>query len=143
MDKGLIKEERDSPSESRNMNLLNINSNLKPKEETGSYKDNLFMHQNMNQKEPISFGMKDSPYMNHLQPKHNLSIKESPIDMHKEQIINMNHSNFMNNTNEMKPEPPYGYQNPPPPQTQPEKSTAGIVIILFMTKIFTQVFKNS
>lgn len=113
------------------MNILNINSNLKPKEEStgGSYKDNLFVPQNMNQKEPLSFGIKDSPFLNHLQSKHNLSMKESPIDMHKEQIINMNHSNFMSSTNEIKPEPPFGYQNPPLPQVQAEKNTAGITLL--------------
>lgn len=126
MDKALIKEELDSPSENQNMNLLNMSSHINSKDENNPYKDNLFMPQNLNMKDPISFGMKD-PYMNHLQPKHSLNLKEPPIDMHKEQIVNMNHSNYISNTSEIKQESPYGYQNPPPSQ-QPEKSTAGKIL---------------
>lgn len=142
MDKSLIKEERESPNEPPSMNLLNMTSNLNPKEENNHFKDNLFMPQNLNMKEPISFGMKDPPFMNHLPPKHNLSLKELPIDMHKEQIVNMNHSNFVNNTNDIKPES-YGYQNPPPPQPQPEKSTAGKVHLLYsFTHFFNFIGEN-
>lgn len=123
----MIKEERDSPGEPTGMNLLNMSSNVNPKDENNPFKDNLFIPQNLNvnMKEPISFGIKDSPFLNHLPPKHTLNLKEPPIDRHKEQIVNMNHSNFVNNANEIKQDP-YGYQNPPPPQSQPEKSTAGL-----------------
>lgn len=127
IDKSIIKEERDSPIEQQQqpaMNLHNINANLNPKDENPSYKDNLFIPQNLNMKDPMPYGIKEPIYMNHLQSKHNLSMKEPPIDMHKEQIVNMNHSNFGNNGNDIKQEP-FGYQNPPPPQSQPEKSTAG------------------
>lgn len=124
MEKPLIKEERDSPNDSRNMNLLNISSNLTPKDENNLFSDNLYLPQAINSKDAVSFGRKEAPFINHLQPKHALNLKESPIDMHKDQIINMNHSNFMNSANEMKQEP-FGYQNPPPSQPQPEKSTAG------------------
>lgn len=131
MDKTLIKEERDSPCEASPMNLLNMSTNPNSKEDTNSYKDNIFMPQNLNMKEPLPFGMKESSFMNHLPPKHNLNMKEPPIDMHKEQIVNMNHSNFVTNVNEIKQEP-FGYQNNPglsgqQQQPQLEKSTAGNV----------------
>lgn len=124
MEKPLIKEELDSPSDTRNMNLLSIGANhLNPKDENNLFSDNLYIHQTINTKENVSFGRKES-FINHLQPKHALNLKDSPIDMHKDQIVNMNHSNFMNTGNEIKQES-FGYQNPPASQPQPEKNTAG------------------
>lgn len=124
MEKPLIKEELDLSNDSRNINLLNINSNLNPKDENTIFNENLYIPQSINPKETVPFGRKEPPFINHLQSKHALNLKETPIDMHKDQIININHSNFMNAANEIKQEP-FGYQNPPPSQPQPEKSTAG------------------
>lgn len=101
-----IKEEMDSSNEAINMNPMGLNTNFDGKDEN-IYKESIFMPQSKGIKEPISFGMKDPPLMNHLQPKHGLNLKEPQMEKHKEQIINMNHSNYLSD----KKQDPFGYQS--------------------------------
>lgn len=117
-----IKEEMDSSNEAISMNSMSLNPNLDGKDEN-MYKENIFMPQNKNIKESISFGMKDPPLMNHLQPKHGLNLKEPQMEKHKEQIINMNHSSYIS---DKKPDP-FGYQSSQSSNKESNPTTAATI----------------